>query len=49
MLLGGRVLDGLIQIEPVTLEAGKTYSLQVDQTELKGSTLTRATLRLVER
>lgn len=29
------------------VEAGRTYSLQVDKTDLKGSTLTSATLRLV--
>ncbi len=49
MLLGGRVLDGLVQLEEVTVVAGKTYALEVVTADLKGSTLTRATLRLVER
>ncbi|HLP08898.1 MAG TPA: hypothetical protein VK178_12095 [Opitutaceae bacterium] len=49
MLLGGRVLDGLVQVETITVEAGKTYALEIEKTELKGSTITSAKLRLVAR
>jgi len=48
MALGDRVIDGLIQHTTVNLEAGRKYQLQIDKTEIKGSELSTATLRLVE-
>lgn len=47
LILGESVIDGLVQVEQFTFEAGKNYKILLEETKAKGKSKSMATIKII--